>query len=430
MAPPKAKAQKVSLGAFLADSSLGDWADDVGDLPSAPGGFDAPMPTGPSRSGGDRYASSSMAGDRGAPRDVAFPTQPPYNAYIGNLSYEINENDIESLFKDLKVKSVRLLRDTDDNIKGFGYCEFDDADSLRGAVALHGSSVKGRAIKIDVSEAKGGDRGGRGGFGGERRERGDTRFGGFDDSPSDWRSAPRREVVRPTSPERGFGGASARQASGGFGGAREGSGFGGGFGGDRRDFNNGPRPDRDGFQRVGGPGAFRNNFERPETSGAPAERKRLDLKPRTVDASVVSPTSAEKETTSPVKAKANPFGSAQARDEDAIMRRVEEKLAQKDAERKAAEAEARKARDEAKATEIKKAAPGASASGKSEETGSWRRDGPRPAMTKQPFKKNINDIVKEPKPAPPVAPKAKEVKPANVFDLLNNDEGDAPEDDE
>ncbi|KAI8846029.1 hypothetical protein BJ741DRAFT_586418 [Chytriomyces cf. hyalinus JEL632] len=430
MAPPKAKAQKVSLGAFLADSSLGDWADDVGDLPSAPGGFDAPMPTGPSRSGGDRYASSSMAGDRGAPRgDVAFPTQPPYNAYIGNLSYEINENDIESLFKDLKVKSVRLLRDTDDNIKGFGYCEFDDADSLRGAVALHGSSVKGRAIKIDVSEAKGGDRGGRGGFGGDRRERGDTRFGGFDDSPSDWRSAPRREI-RPTSPERSFGGAPARQPSGGFGGAREGSGFGGGFGGERRDFNNGPRPDRDGFQRVGGPGAFRNNFERPETSGAPAERKRLDLKPRTVDASVVSPTSAEQETTSPVKAKANPFGSAQARDEDAIMRRVEEKLAQKDAERKAAEAEARKAREEAKATEIKKVAPGASAAGKSEETGSWRRDGPRPAMAKQPFKKNINDIVKEPKPAPPVAAKAKEVKPANVFDLLNNDEGDAPEDDE
>ena len=31
------------------------------------------------------------------------PTQPPFTAYLGNLPYDVNEEDIERFFKDLKV---------------------------------------------------------------------------------------------------------------------------------------------------------------------------------------------------------------------------------------------------------------------------------------------------------------------------------------
>ncbi|KAI8607527.1 hypothetical protein BC830DRAFT_1234546, partial [Chytriomyces sp. MP71] len=76
--PKKEKAQKMSLAEF--NSAVGgDWADDVGDLPSGPGGFDAPLPTGPARSGAqDRSGPGYGGSDRGAPRgDVVFPTEGP-----------------------------------------------------------------------------------------------------------------------------------------------------------------------------------------------------------------------------------------------------------------------------------------------------------------------------------------------------------------
>ncbi|KAI8611766.1 hypothetical protein BC830DRAFT_1083819, partial [Chytriomyces sp. MP71] len=404
------------------------------------------VPTGPARSGAqDRSGPGYGGSDRGgsenyllllhiriltppfeAPRgDVVFPTEGPFNSYLGNLSYDATENDIVSLFKGLQIKSIRLMNDTDGNPKGFGYCEFDDLPSLKAAVALTGLSVKGRAIRIDVSEG----RRNQGGFKTDR-QRNDTRFSTIDDSPSDWRSAPRREI-RPTSPERGaFGGDRGFGDRGGFGGDRTFGGERGGNGGDRRDFN-GPRSDRDGFQRVGGPGAFRrdgpNNFDRQDNASL-GERKRLDLKPRTVD--TVSPTSAEP--ASPLKPKANPFGGAAPRDEDAIMRRIEEKQAQKEAERRAAELEARNTKEEVKATE-KSVAPPASSS-KADE-GTWRRDGPRPVTGSKPpgqlYKKSINEALKnpDPKPAQLAVKKVKEVKRVNVFDVLNSEDADAIEPD-
>jgi RNA recognition motif-containing protein len=40
-----------------------------------------------------------------------------------------------------------------DKPKGFGYVEFDDVESLKEAVGMHGENVRGRSIRIDVSES-------------------------------------------------------------------------------------------------------------------------------------------------------------------------------------------------------------------------------------------------------------------------------------
>ncbi|ODM19524.1 hypothetical protein SI65_04508 [Aspergillus cristatus] len=42
MAPSKQKAQKMSIGTFLADETLGSWADEMDDLP-LPAGMSDPL---------------------------------------------------------------------------------------------------------------------------------------------------------------------------------------------------------------------------------------------------------------------------------------------------------------------------------------------------------------------------------------------------
>ena len=88
------------------------------------------------------------------PRDdgpPAFPTQPPYTAYVGNLPFDKIESDLEELFSGMAISSVRLMRDRDTgSSKGFGYVEFSDDASLR--EALNGKDVGGRSIRVDVAQ--------------------------------------------------------------------------------------------------------------------------------------------------------------------------------------------------------------------------------------------------------------------------------------
>jgi len=54
-------------------------------------------------------------------------------------------------------------------MKGFGHVDFESAEAAQNAVAKNGCELEGRALKVDLSEAKqGGFGGGRGGFGGSR----------------------------------------------------------------------------------------------------------------------------------------------------------------------------------------------------------------------------------------------------------------------
>lgn len=89
----------------------------------------------------------------GAPRNHVIPTEPPFTAYIGNAPETMVQGDFEKhLFVGLKVKQVRLVRDRQtDRFRGFAYVDFDDAESLRSAIALDGTCVNDRSIRIDVA---------------------------------------------------------------------------------------------------------------------------------------------------------------------------------------------------------------------------------------------------------------------------------------
>jgi len=101
--------------------------------------------------------------DRGRDRSgeekasVPFPTVPPWTAYIGNLSYKAYESDVEGLFLDCgcKVHKVNLLTEKDTGqLKGYGYVEFDDAESLRLALTCHDKALLGRPIRVAIPKPK------------------------------------------------------------------------------------------------------------------------------------------------------------------------------------------------------------------------------------------------------------------------------------
>lgn len=65
--------------------------------------------------------------------------------YIGNLSYSVNNNDLQELFADYgEVKEVKIIEG-----KGFGFVEMSnktEAEKAKGA--LDGSDFKGRTLKV------------------------------------------------------------------------------------------------------------------------------------------------------------------------------------------------------------------------------------------------------------------------------------------
>mmetsp|Transcript_16762 Transcript_16762/g.23314 ORF Transcript_16762/g.23314 Transcript_16762/m.23314 type:complete len:498 (+) Transcript_16762:228-1721(+) len=91
------------------------------------------------------------------PREpVPFPTQPPYTAFVGNLPFTVVADDLHQFFtaENCKVAHIRIIAGNDGKLKGYGYVEFEDLDSLKAAVGLNGQPLFERELKIDVAEAK------------------------------------------------------------------------------------------------------------------------------------------------------------------------------------------------------------------------------------------------------------------------------------
>ncbi len=79
------------------------------------------------------------------------------NIYIGNLSYEMSETDLEEEFKSYgSVKSVKIIKDRESgNSKGFGFVEMNNNDEgLESIKGLNGKELKGREIRVNEARPK------------------------------------------------------------------------------------------------------------------------------------------------------------------------------------------------------------------------------------------------------------------------------------
>ena len=77
------------------------------------------------------------------------------NLYIGNINYKASESDISALFGEYgNVTSVKLI-EKDGLKKGFGFVEFDSAESAKNAQsALNEQEFMGRNLRVDFARPK------------------------------------------------------------------------------------------------------------------------------------------------------------------------------------------------------------------------------------------------------------------------------------
>lgn len=99
------------------------------------------------------------------------------NIYVGNLSFDVTEEDLRSAFEAFgKVETINLIKDRDSGRpKGFGFVEMPSGEEATKAIeALNSQELKGRAMNVNEARPKpeGGRGGGRRGGGGGQGFRG------------------------------------------------------------------------------------------------------------------------------------------------------------------------------------------------------------------------------------------------------------------
>ncbi|MBL7128265.1 MAG: RNA-binding protein [Ignavibacteria bacterium] len=102
------------------------------------------------------------------------------NIYVGNLSYEVTEEDLKLAFEPFgKVESANLIKDKySGQSKGFGFVEMASKEEGQSAIdGLNGTELKGKALNVNEAHPRTERRGGRGGYGGGRGGQGGNRGG-------------------------------------------------------------------------------------------------------------------------------------------------------------------------------------------------------------------------------------------------------------
>ncbi len=74
------------------------------------------------------------------------------NIYVGNLSYEVNEDDLRETFETYgQVTTSTIIKDKfSGKSKGFGFVEMSDNEKGKEAIeSLNGKDYRGRTIKVN-----------------------------------------------------------------------------------------------------------------------------------------------------------------------------------------------------------------------------------------------------------------------------------------
>ena len=94
------------------------------------------------------------------------------NIYVGNLSYEVKEEDLKEAFEAFgQVETVKIISDNyTGRSKGFGFVEMSNNSEAQSAIdGLNDKELKGRALKVNTARPRTENRRDSGGFGGGGR---------------------------------------------------------------------------------------------------------------------------------------------------------------------------------------------------------------------------------------------------------------------
>jgi RNA recognition motif-containing protein len=94
------------------------------------------------------------------------------NIYVGNLSFQTTEQDLEAAFSAYgQVERAQLVKDRDTGkSRGFGFVEMtEDSGADRAIEALNGSQLDGRSLTVNEARPREARPSGGGGGGGGNR---------------------------------------------------------------------------------------------------------------------------------------------------------------------------------------------------------------------------------------------------------------------
>ena len=100
--------------------------------------------------------------------------------YVGNISFDTNEQDLEELFAEVgTVESANIINDRDSGrSRGFGFVEMSSKQEGEDAIEqFNGKEINGRSLVVNEARQRE-DRGGRGGGGNRGGGRGGYGGGG------------------------------------------------------------------------------------------------------------------------------------------------------------------------------------------------------------------------------------------------------------
>jgi len=115
--------------------------------------------------------------ERSRSSEVTVKTVMGTKLFVGNLSFEVTENDLQDLFEQAgPVSSVNIMQDrATGRPRGFGFVEMATEEDTNKAISMfNGKDLKGRALTVNEARPReerpgggsgGGHRGGRGGGG-------------------------------------------------------------------------------------------------------------------------------------------------------------------------------------------------------------------------------------------------------------------------
>lgn len=94
------------------------------------------------------------------------------NIYVGNLSYEVTDEDLREAFAAFgEISSARVIRDRySGRSRGFGFVEMPTQAEAQAAIqGLNNKDLKGRALNVNEARPRAERPGGAGERGGRRR---------------------------------------------------------------------------------------------------------------------------------------------------------------------------------------------------------------------------------------------------------------------